>query len=160
MAASAAPSPRSSALFTRTTLVLTNDCATLLPPVDAAHQRAPIALVLANAEFDGERNHQRIRHVLQAHSLIPAKRGGAGWQIQGVRAQMRQDFPVELYRQRALVESEISAVKRKQSARAPGRSLLTQCLQALLLGIASSTYRLQLCALTERVRMSTEPNSF
>jgi Transposase DDE domain/Transposase domain (DUF772) len=55
----------------------TNDCATLRPLVDAAHQRVPIALVLADAEFDSERNHQHIRTVLQAQSIIPAKRGGA-----------------------------------------------------------------------------------
>ena len=120
----------------------TNDCAMLRPLVDAAQQRVPIGLVLADAEFDSERNHQHIRHVLPAHSVIPAKRGGAEWQIQGVRAQMRQHVPVHLYRRRSLVESIISAVKRKLSARAPGRSLLTQCLQALLLGVAYNIYRL------------------
>ena len=49
---------------------------------------------------------------------------------------MRQEFPAALYSRRSLIESLISAVKRKLSARAPGRSLRTQCLQALLLGIA------------------------
>jgi Transposase DDE domain/Transposase domain (DUF772) len=120
----------------------TNDCATLRPLVDAAHQRVSIALVLADAECDSERNHQHIRTVLQAQSIIPAKRGGADWRIQGVRAQMRQDFPAPLYRRRSLIESVISAVKRKLSARAPGRTLRTQCLQALLLGIAYNLYRL------------------
>jgi len=57
----------------------TNDYATLRPLVDTAHQHVPIGLVLADAEFDSERNHQHIRHVLQAHSVIPAKRGGATW---------------------------------------------------------------------------------
>jgi hypothetical protein len=137
----------------------TNDCATLRPLVDAAHQRVPIGLVLADAEFDSERNHQHIRQTLQAHSVIPAKRGGADWRIQGVRAQMRQEFPEHLYRRRALIESIISAVKRKLSARAPGRSLQTQCLQALLLGIAYNIYRLWLFALLGIRRMSTEPNS-
>jgi Transposase domain (DUF772)/Transposase DDE domain len=56
----------------------TNDCATLRPLVDAAHQRVPIALVLADAECDSERNHQHVRQILQAQSVIPAKRGGAG----------------------------------------------------------------------------------
>jgi Transposase DDE domain/Transposase domain (DUF772) len=120
----------------------TNDCATLRPLVDAAHQRVSIALVLADAEFDSERNHQHIRTVLQAQSIIPAKRGGADWRIQGVRAQMRHEFPAPLYRRRSLIESVISAVKRKLSARAPGRTLRMQCLQALLLGIAYNLYRL------------------
>jgi Transposase DDE domain/Transposase domain (DUF772) len=120
----------------------TNDGATLRPLVDAAHRRVPIGLVLADAEFDSERNHQHIRTALQAHSIIPAKRGRTDGRIQGVRAQMRQDFPRHEYGQRSLIESVISAVKRKLSARAPGRSLYTQCLQALLRGVASDIYRL------------------
>jgi hypothetical protein len=120
----------------------TNDCAILRPLVSTAHARVPIGVVLADAEFDSERNHQHIRQTLQAQSIIPAKRGGANWRIQGVRAQMRQKFPADLYRRRSLIESLISAVKRKLSARAPGRSLRTQCLQALLLGIAYNIYRL------------------
>jgi hypothetical protein len=127
----------------------TNDCAILRPLVDAAHQRVPIALVPAEAEFDRERNHQHIRQTLQAQRVIPAKRGGAKWQMHGRRAQMRRDFPVALYRRRVLIESLISAVKRKLSARAPGRSLQTQCLQALLLGIAYNIYRLWFFALLE-----------
>jgi len=138
----------------------TNDCATLRPLVDAAHQRVPIALVLADAEFDSERNHQHVRQILQAQSVIPAKRGGAAWQIHGIRAQMRQEFPVGLYRRRALIESLISAVKRKLSARAPGRSFQTQCLQALLLGIAYNIYRLWWFAWLELSKMSTKSHAF
>jgi Transposase DDE domain len=114
-------------------------------------------VVLADAEFDSERNHQHVRQTLQAQSIIPAKRGGANWRIQGIRAQMRQEFPADLYSRRALIESLISAVKRKLSARAPGRSLQTQCLQALLLGIAYNIDRLQFFALPQVLRMSTEP---
>jgi hypothetical protein len=74
----------------------TNDGATRRPLVDVAPQRVPSALALADAEFDSERTHQPIRHVLQAHSVIPAKRGGARWHMQGVRAQMRPECPVHL----------------------------------------------------------------
>jgi hypothetical protein len=63
-------------------------------------------------------------------SVIPAKCGGAEWRVQGLRAQMRQNVPAHLSRRRARIESVISAVKRKLSARAPGRSLTTQGLQA------------------------------
>jgi hypothetical protein len=59
----------------------TNDCTTLRPMVDATHKRMSIAQLLADAEFDSELNHQHIREVLQAHSVIPAKRGGAEWRI-------------------------------------------------------------------------------
>lgn len=122
----------------------TNDSATLRPLVDAAAPLAPLGLVLADAEFDSERNHQHIRTVVGATSIIPAKRGKANWHISGVRAQMRADFPWERYGQRALVENVFSVVKRKLSARAPGRSLAMQRLQALLLGLAYNLYRLKL----------------
>jgi hypothetical protein len=137
--------------------VPTNDCAILRPLVSGAHERVPIGVVLADAEFDSERNHQRIRQNLQAQSVIPAKRGGANWRIQGVRAQMRQEFPADLYGRRSLIESLISAVKRKLSARAPGRSFQTQYLQALLLGIAYDIYHLRFFVLLPVLRMSTEP---
>jgi hypothetical protein len=68
----------------------TNDYATLRPLVDAARQRVPIALVLADAECDSERNHQHIRQPLQAQSIIPAKRSGAHWHIKGVRAEWHE----------------------------------------------------------------------
>ena len=44
--------------------------------LDAARHRAPIRLVLADAEFDSEANHQHIRQRLGARSIIPAKRRG------------------------------------------------------------------------------------
>ena len=137
-----------------------NDCATLPPRVDAAHQRRPIAMVLADAEFDSERHHQHIRRVLRAHRVSPAQRGGADWRLQGVRAQMRQECPEHLYHGRALIESIISAVQRQLSARAPGRSLQQPCLQAWLLGIAYNIYRLWCFALLGVLRMSTEPLLF
>ena len=148
-----------------------NDSATLRPVVDAARPLAPIGLVLADAEFDSERNHRYIREVVGAQSVIPAKRGKADWRRQGVRAQMQAEFPHALYSQRALVESVFSAVKRKLSSRAPGRSLATQRLQAFLLGLAYNIYRLKpslkhqpfapaLCCYTARQSISTEPDRF
>lgn len=70
-----------------------NDCARLRPLVGAAHHVAPIGLVLADAEFDSERNHTSIRQQIHARSIIPAKRGKKTWRIHGVRAAMRQNFP-------------------------------------------------------------------
>lgn len=119
-----------------------NDCATLRPLVRAASGRTSIRLVLADAEFDSERNHEFVRQELRARSIIPAKRGKAGWRISGVRAKMRQRFPKKLYGQRSLIESVISATKRKLSSKAPGRSLEAQRKQALLLGLAYDLYRL------------------
>ncbi len=118
------------------------DGATWRPLVAMAHQHGPLGLVLAAAEVDRERHPQPIRHVVLAQRGMPAKRGGATWHSQGLRAPMRQAFPGHLYRQRARIERVMSAVKRKRSARAPGRSLARPCLQALRLGMASNIYRL------------------
>lgn len=119
-----------------------NDCAMLRPLVDIAHQVLPATCVLADAEFDSERNHSHIREVHHMRSIIPAKRGKKTWHIKGVRALMRTNFPAKKYSQRNLVETVFSVVKRKLSARAPGRSLTAQITQALVLGLAYNLYRL------------------
>ena len=135
-----------------------NDCANLPTVVHTASKRTRIGLVLADAEFDSERNQTHIRRQLGAQSVIPAKRGKRTWCVRGVRAEMRRAFPHRIYRRRALIESVFSSVKRKLSARAPGRSLRMQTRQALLLGLSFNLYRLR-----DRyifLRMSTEPSSF
>lgn len=133
-----------------------NDCANLPTVVEAASRRTRIGLVLADAEFDSERNHIYVRRQLGARSVIPAKRGKKTWRIHGVRAEMRRAFPQRLYRRRALIESLFSSVKRKLSARAPGRTLPMQVRQALLLGLSFNLYRLRHRHLF--LRMSTEPS--
>jgi len=135
-----------------------NDCANLPTMVEAASQQTRIGVVLADAEFDSERNHTYIRQRLGAQSVIPAKRGKKTWRVRGVRAEMRRAFPRKLYRRRALIETVFSSVKRKLSARAPGRSLRMQMRQALLLGLSFNLYRLRHRYIF--LRMSTEPNSF
>ena len=135
-----------------------NDCGSLPTVVETASEKTSIGLVLADAEFDSERNHTNIRQRLGAQSVIPAKRGKKTWRVRGVRAEMRRAFPRKLYRRRALIETLFSSVKRKLSARAPGRSLGMQTRQALLLDLSFNLYRLR-----HRYpfpRMSTEPNSF
>jgi len=121
--------------------------------LDAARRAIPIGLVLADAEFDSEANHQHIRRTLGAHSVIPAKRRGVP--NGEIRNQMYRDFPRKLYGPRAKVETVFSVAKRKLSAKAPGRSLRMQVRQALLLGLAFNLYRLRHRFQFER--MSTEP---
>jgi hypothetical protein len=70
-----------------------NDCANLPAVVKAASQQTRIALVLADAEFDSERNPTYIRQRLGAQSVIPAKRGKKTWRVHGVRVEMRRAFP-------------------------------------------------------------------
>lgn len=120
-----------------------HDSAQLRPLAQAAHAVMPLKRVLADAEFDSQRNHTFIREELGAMSVIPAKRIRPGDRSHGVRAEMRHDFPQELYAKRALVECVFSVIKRKLSARAPGRSLETQRLQAFILGVAYNIYRLR-----------------
>jgi len=116
-------------------------------------------LVLADAEFDSERNRTFIRRQLGAQSVIPAKRGKKNWRVSANwRTEMRRAFPRKLYRRHALVETLFSSVKRKLSARAPGRLLPMQVRQALLLGLSFNAYRLRHRYLF--LKMSTEPNSF
>jgi hypothetical protein len=103
--------------------------------VGTAAQDTRIGLVLADAEFDSERNHTYIREQIGAQSVIPAKRGKKTWRVHGVRAQMRRAFPREIHRRRALNVSA-SSVKRKLSSRAPGHALSMQIRQVLLLGLA------------------------
>jgi IS5 family transposase len=63
-----------------------NDCANLPALVAEARQLTPIGCVLADAEFDSERNHAFCRECPKANSIIPAKRGKKTWKIHGVRA--------------------------------------------------------------------------
>jgi uncharacterized protein involved in type VI secretion and phage assembly len=119
-----------------------NDCARLPQMIEQAQQTTPIRVVLADAEFDSERNHQHVRQIWGAQTVIPAKRGKPEWKLKGVRAQMRAHFPKKLYRRRVQIESVFSSIKRKLSGRAPGQTLTTQRLQALLLGLTFNLYRL------------------
>ena len=90
--------------------------------VDAAARCAPLRLVLADAAFDSEANHQHIRQRCGAQSIIPAQ-PRRGVPRGTLRSQMYRSFPQKKYAQRAKVETIFSAVKRKLSSRAPGRSL-------------------------------------
>ncbi len=73
-----------------------NDCATLPLLVAQAHAHTPIGCVLADAEFDSERDHTFCRQQLSAPSVIPAKRRSS-CRASGVRLQMRENFPAEQY---------------------------------------------------------------
>ncbi len=119
-----------------------NDCALLRPLLDMAHRVMPACWVLADAEFDSERNHKHIRDIHHRRSIFPAKRGKKTWHLNGVRAQMKDNFPAKQYSQRNLIETVFSVVKRKLSTRASGRSLATEAMQALILGLAYNLYKL------------------
>ena len=117
--------------------------ALLRPVVDLAQQTGVIGLVLADAEFASERNHRHIRDHVDADRGILAKRGKPTRRLHGMRAPTVANFPAARYRRRTRVESAFSAVKRTLSSRAPGRLLVTQRLQALLLGLACDIFHLR-----------------
>jgi hypothetical protein len=121
--------------------------------LDVAARGAPLGRVLADAELDSAANRQHIRQRLGAKSIIPARRRGVP--NGAIRNPMFRAFPKKPYRQRAKIESIFSAVKRKLSSRAPGRSLATQIRQALLLGLAYKSLPFE--ASHRSSRISTEP---
>jgi hypothetical protein len=122
-----------------------NDCANLPSLLAEAHQLTPVGCVMADAEFDSERNHTFCRQQLKADSIIPAKRFTSR-RATGVRGQMRENFPRHRYARRSLIETVFSVAKRKLSCRAPGRTVAMQIRQALLLGVTYNLYRLWLPA--------------
>ena len=135
--------PRRAILAQRARQGPTNDSATVRPAAAEASLVMPLGAVVADAGCASERHHRFLRDTLGAQSAIPATRGKPTWRLRGIRALLRRRFPRALSRQRALVEAVISAAKRKLSDRAPGRSPLTQHLQALVLGLAYDVYRLK-----------------
>jgi hypothetical protein len=79
-----------------------NDCDTLPVKVAQAHLHTPVGCVLADADFDSERNHTFCRKQLKAKSVIPAKRRSsckASW----VCLEMRERFPTDEYAKRSLI---------------------------------------------------------
>ena len=135
-----------------------NDCASLPRLVRDAARHGNVGQVLADAEFDSERNHTFVREEMNAESIIPAKRRSS-CPASGVRALMRTKFPRRRYCRRSLVETVFSTTKRKLSCRAPGHTLHTQIRQALLLGLTFNLYRLKPSSPLPP-RMSTEPDHF
>jgi Transposase DDE domain len=122
--------------------------------LDAAAQHVPLGLVLADAEFASEANHQHIRQRWGAQSIIPAQpRRGIPKGV--LRRKMHGKFPQKRYGQRAKIETIFSVVKRKLSSRAPGRSLSSQIRQALLLGLTYNLYRLRHPDLCEDVNRAS-----
>ena len=87
-----------------------NDCASLPFLVAEAHQHTPVGCVLADAEFDSERNHTFCRQQLKADSVIPAKRFTSR-RATGVRGQMRENFPRDRYARRSPIETVFSVAR-------------------------------------------------
>jgi hypothetical protein len=84
-----------------------------------------VGRVLADAEIDSERKHTFCREQIKANSVIQTQRRSS-CRGSGVRLQIQEYFPTEQYGKRSLIESILSAAKRKLFCRAPGRTIRTQ----------------------------------
>jgi hypothetical protein len=120
----------------------TNDGANLRPLVDTAPSVSSIGLVLADAEFDSELNPTHIRQQLGARSVIPAKRGKRSWRMPGVRAAMRTPSRGVCIVGALWSRPSSPPPNASSQLEPPGRCLLTQRHQALLLGLTYNLYRL------------------
>jgi len=89
----------------------------------------PIGAVLADAVFDSEANHRHVRGRLEPNP----RRGIPEAEF---RHPMHRAFPRQLHGPRAKIETVFWVIKRKPSAKAPGRSSPIQMRQGLLLGLA------------------------
>ena len=127
-----------------------------LPPLAATSLAAvPGAVVLADAGYDCEANHVYCRDQLGTSALIPAKTRRF---VAGPRRRYRAEMVAALgcrtlgvegreperrtYRQRWLVETLMSVVKRKWGERLTARLPAMQEAQALLRGLVYNVYRL------------------
>ena len=127
-----------------------------LPPLaEASTASVPGAVILADAGYDCESNHVFCRDRLRVGTLIPAKtRRHVAGPRRPHRAEMvrmlgcatlgvegRPDA-MKTYRQRWLVETLMSVVKRKWGERLTARLPAMQETQALLRGLVYNLYRL------------------
>ena len=113
-----------------------------LPPIALAAKRAlPFGRLLGDAGFDSERNHRFCREVLGVQSIIaPFPRKGCPPRTPW-RKRLARRFPRHVYRQRWLVETVISVVKRKFGDTVNARTEERQYRQLLLLGVVYNVHR-------------------
>ena len=131
---------------------------------EASTVSVPGALILADTGYDSERNHVFCREGLGLGALIPAKtrryvagpRGryraeivqALGCKTLGVEGQPSR---LKTYRQRWLVETLMSVVKRKWGEALTARLPAKQHAQALIRGLVYNVYRLVLLGVEPRL---------
>ena len=116
------------------------------PLLRQARRRAGVAVVVADAGYDGEHNHRLAREQLGVRSLIPpgvgrptTKPPGGRWR-RHMAKRLKQASGKKQYGQRAQSETTNSMIKRNQSAalrsRTPERQQKEMMLRALVHNIA------------------------
>ncbi len=110
-------------------------------------RRVGVKVLVADASYDSESNHEFARQVIGARTVIPAKHGRPTDQpARGrYRRPMRTRFDQPTYRQRAQVETTLSTIKRRQGHHVRGRTYWSQ------------TRELRLIVLTHNVMIGHDP---
>jgi hypothetical protein len=99
------------------------------PLLAAALRTGRLKQVVADAGYDSEANHVFAREQHSLRTIIPARHGRpTSKPAQGrYRRLMQLRFDLQIYGQRAQVETVISMIKRRQSSHVSGRSYPSQC---------------------------------
>jgi len=122
-------------LAMRVTLGPDNDFRELVPTLDKLRKRGlRIAEVLADKGYDSEENRRFIHLDLKARPVIPLRAGDRpGIKFKGkYRRRDAREFDALAYRQRSLVESVHSVIKRRQGSFVRERSEATQTKQLII----------------------------
>ncbi len=115
----------------------TPDINQLRQTLQPAVGRAKIEILLADAGYDSEGNHEFAREELGITTIIPARHGRPGKNPPKgkYRRLMREEFDDERYGQRWQVETVFSMIKRNLGSALGGRSYWAQCRELMLLAI-------------------------
>ena len=97
--------------------------------IQQAAGRVKIKIVLADAGYDSESNHQFAREELKLRTIIPPKHGRpTSKPAKGrYRRLMQTRFDKEKYRKRAQVETVMSMIKRRQGSYCKGKTYWSRC---------------------------------
>ena len=97
--------------------------------IQQAAGRVKLKIVLADAGYDSESNHQFAREELKLRTIIPPKHGRpTSKPAKGrYRRLMQTRFDKEKYRKRAQVETVMSMIKRRQGSYCKGKTYWSRC---------------------------------
>lgn len=106
-------------------------------------KQLPITAFLMDKGFDSEKNHV-LAAQLGTRSIAPVRREGMPvYRTTGIhRKKLRRNFPSEIYRQRVIIESIFSAVKRRFGCSLLARKFTSQKNELLFRFIAYNSERL------------------
>ena len=102
-----------------------------------------VSEILADKGYDAEANHRFAHDEMGAKSIIPARRNRSPeYKTKGkFRKKMRKDFDLERYRQRNIVETVNSVIKRKMGGCVRARNVMNQNREVMFMAIAYNVER-------------------